>query len=331
MTSSDVDVATAGGGGPTKPVLSARRGAGDPSPLGPIRRAVRELGLGLITVGAVLLLFVLYQLVGTNFAEEHNQQVLAHEFQQALTQPATPATPSTTLPSTSSAAPGAPVTGAIDHLVIPKIGVDKYVVEGVAEQNLEHGPGHYPGTVLPGEVGNAAIAGHRTTYGAPFFRLNELAIGDPIQITNTKNQHFTYVVNKLEIVQPTDVAVLDNTPGVAELTLTTCNPRFEASNRLIVVAKLTGAAPLPAPPPAQTAQLGSGPAALTLGSGSNSAWPSVILFGALTVLGWIIVRLLINRSRRWPRVGAYVGGIAVCLVPLWFLFENVVRLLPQNI
>jgi hypothetical protein len=84
-----------------------------------------------------------------------------------------------------------------------------------------------------------------------------------------------------------------------------------------------------------SANLGSpGPApaaADTLGSGDHKAWPPAILYGVLVIAAWVGVRLLINRSRRWARAGAFVGGIGVCLIPLWFCFENVVRLLPQNI
>lgn len=286
---------------------------------------MREAGLGLITLGVIVLLFVLYQLLGTNFAEASSQSQLAKQFQQALAGSESAPAPT---PAPRPSLPGRPVSGAIDHLVIPKIGVDKYVVQGVNESDLQEGPGHYPQTVLPGELGNAAIAGHRTTYGAPFFRLNELAVGDPIEITNAKNQHFTYRVTKFEVVAPTDVAVLDNTPNTAELTLTTCNPRFEAITRLVVVARLTGTKPLPAPP--RSAVLSS-PAALTLGTGNPSAWWQVALFAALVVAGWAVVRVVINRTRRWRRVAAYVVGIAVCLVPLWFMFESVGRLLPPNI
>lgn len=330
MTSPGLDVATEGADGPHRRRAPAATRRDRPPPLGPVRRGVREVGLGLITLGIALLLFVAYQLVGTNFAEENSQNQLAQAFQRALGQSEKGAPATTASPPTTAGLPGAPVTGAIDHLVIPKLGLSRYVVDGVSESDLQEGPGHYPETVLPGQLGNAGIAGHRTTYGAPFFRLNELALGDPIQITNTKNQHFTYLVDKIQVVDPSDVAVLANTPQVAELTLTTCTPRFEASQRLIVVAKLTGSTPV-APPPAETAQLASGSSSLSLGNGNSSAWPAVALFGGIVLVGWILVRLLINRTRRWRRVGAYVGGIAVCLVPLWFLFENVVQLLPQNI
>jgi hypothetical protein len=72
-------------------------------------------------------------------------------------------------------------------------------------------------------------------------------------------------------------------------------------------------------------------AALNLGQGNRGAWPAAVLYGAIAVLLWIGVRLLINRTRRWARLGAYVGGIGVCLIPLWFCFENIILLLPQNI
>jgi sortase A len=291
------------------------------------RRVVREVGLALITAGVIVLLFVVYQLWGTNFAEQASQSQLAKGFTQALAQGETAAPPSAPAPAAARASAPLP-PAAIDHLVIPAIGVDKYVVEGVAENDLQQGPGHYPGTAMPGQLGNSGIAGHRTTFGAPFFRLNELKPGDPIEITNTKGQHYTYLMTRSEVVPPTDIGVLDNTPGVAELTLTTCNPRFEAITRLVVVAKLASAEkPLPAPPTFAS----SSATPSSLGSGNSRAWPAVALFGALVLLGLIAVRLLVTRTRRWARVAVYAGGLAVTLVPLWFLFENATRLLPANI
>ncbi|HUE60884.1 MAG TPA: hypothetical protein VMO88_15010, partial [Acidimicrobiales bacterium] len=62
-----------------------------------------------------------------------------------------------------------------------------------------------------------------------------------------------------------------------------------------------------------------------------SAWPPALEYGGLVLVLWVLVRLAINRTRRWSRAGAYVVGIGVCLVPLWFCFENVTLLLPQNI
>ncbi|MBV9661788.1 MAG: class E sortase, partial [Acidimicrobiales bacterium] len=222
-------------------------------PLGPVRRTLREIGLALITLGIIVLLFVGYQLVGTNFTEHRNQSNLAKQFkaQVAVHQSTTgstspspttpgPTTPSatTTVPSPSATEPGPPPGDALDHLVIPKIGVDKFVVEGTNEDDLRRGPGHYQGTALPGQVGNTAIAGHRTTYGAPFFRLNELGPGDTIKITDLQDHIWVYTVSEPpQVVSPNDVAVLDPTP-FAQLTLTTCNPRFSATSRLVVFARL---------------------------------------------------------------------------------------------
>jgi sortase A len=333
-------------------LLAAPAGA---PPLGPLRRGVREVGLALITAGFIILLFVAYQLFGTNLTEAHNQDVLKQGFTSAL-QSRTPGPATQTGgtspvggsavgasgssdPATVGGAPtiSAPTAGAIDHLVIPKLGLDKYLVDGTTEADLSKGPGHYAGTPYPGQPGNVGIAGHRTTYGAPFYRLNELTIGDDIYFTDTSGAKYRYQVDQAPlVVAPSDVAVLDATPD-AELTLTTCNPRFSATSRMVVKAKLVGlpvavaVAPKPAAPAATPAVTPAPVAPKTLTGGNHSAWPATLLYGALVVLLWIGTRLAINRSRRWSRAGAFVGGIGVCCVPLWFCFENVVRLLPQSI
>ena len=341
--------------------------------MGPVRRGVREVGLGLITLGVIVLLFVAYQLLGTNITEAHNQSRLARQFAQATrtqatraqatttttpagSDPATIANPAGSNPAGSSPAgtnqagtnqagaetlPSVPPGGAVDHLVIPAIGVDKFVVEGTGEEDLRRGPGHYTGTAFPGQIGNAAIAGHRTTYGAPFYRLNELAVDDPIYITDLAGHTWTYKVSQAPVVvSPDDVAVLDPTK-FAQLTLTTCNPRFSATSRLVVFARLVGravpitvkAAPGPRPSPA-TGAAAAAPtlaAADNLGHGDSGAWPPAIAYGLAVVALWVGTRLWINRTRRWHRLAAYVVGIGVCLVPLWFCFENAVLLLPQSI
>jgi sortase A len=307
-----------------------------------------------MTVGVIILLFVLYQLYGTGVAEAHSQSNLAKQFNAAVS--AATAGPKTTpsasdnptlgsrsassgsQSSGSQSEPSIPPGGAIDHLVIPKIGVNKFVVQGIQLNDLMKGPGHYPGTVMPGQAGNAAIAGHRTTYGAPFYDLNELSVGDPIIITDLAGRTFTYRVSQPpRSVSPDDVSVLDPTP-YAQLTLTTCNPRFEATSRLVVVARLSGGAPVPAvqaaaaPAAASRVPTASSPAVATsLTAGESGAWPAAIGYGAIVLLLWIVVRLWINRTRRWSRIAAYAVGIAICLVPLWFFFENVIRLLPPSI
>jgi sortase A len=350
------EVSSAGPGGPDGPGGPGGSGPEPPSsghdpvrpPLGLARRLVREVGLGLITAGVVVLLFVGYQLWGTNIAEANSQNQLRQQWERSLAPAAEPSTtsptvsgttaaPAPTTPPTTVAGPSAPVGAAVAHLVIPKIGVDKFIVEGVSIEQLRKGPGHYPQTPMPGEKGNVAIAGHRTTYGAPFYRLNELKPGDDIFIT-TKQGQFHYTVFQSKVVQPSQVSVLNPTPD-NRLTLTTCNPRFSAATRLIVVSRLVdppAATVVPVAPATPTSGQASAGAILaqetplSLGGGDHSAWPATLFFGVVGLFMWLGVRLWgasVGRLRWLP----YLVGIPLCLVPLWFVFENAIRLLPANI
>lgn len=136
---------------------------------------------------------------------------------------------------------------AIARIQIPSIDVDKTVVEGVRVGDLRKGPGHYPATPLPGQAGNAAIAGHRTTYGAPFGEIDKVLPDDEIVITTIQGE-FTYrVLPQGEghghlIVAPTAVEVLDQdfSEHPNRLTLTACHPKGSARQRIIVVAELVG-------------------------------------------------------------------------------------------
>lgn len=316
------------------------------------------MGLALIVVGVIILLFAAYDLLGTNITAAHHQTSLKQQFDRALhhhtasPKPSkTPVTPTSKPASTqsSSADPSVPVGGAIDHLVIPAIGVNRYVVQGTGEAQLQQGPGHYVGTPLPGQVGNVAIAGHRTTFGAPFFELNELKPGDVIELTDLQDRTWIYRVASQETVLPTDVGVIGPTK-TARLTLTTCTPRYWATDRLVVVAFLVGKATVASTPTtgnthtatksdgSKTPAIGVLPgdgsthaAGVTqLGGGNSKAWPATIFYGALVVLGWILVRIMVALTRRWTRAAVLAGGIVACAVPLWFTFENVVRLLPAN-
>ncbi len=144
---------------------------------------------------------------------------------------------------------------AVAKMQIPKIGLDQTIVAGVGTEELKQGPGHYPGTPLPGMPGNVGIAGHRTTWGAPFNRIDELAPGDEIYV-QTLQGDFTYRVIEQEtgkghfIVSPDRVDVLDQDFEVApnRITLTACHPKFSARQRIIVVAELVGE-PAPFIPP----------------------------------------------------------------------------------
>ena len=138
---------------------------------------------------------------------------------------------------------------ALGRITIPAIDVDEIVVVGVGTEDLRKGPGHYGSTPLPGQPGNAAIAGHRTTYGAPFGRIDELAPGDRI-IVETLQGTFVYrvVQNSADltgraighrIVSPKAVEVLDDY-GDNRLTLTSCHPRYSSKQRIVVQATLVG-------------------------------------------------------------------------------------------
>ncbi len=135
-----------------------------------------------------------------------------------------------------SIATGEPLT----RIVMPAIGVDTVVVEGTSPAALRAGAGHYPTSPLPGEPGNVAIAGHRTTYGKPFHNVDLLKPGDDIILT-TPIGSCTYKVDRQFIVRPEDTSVIAPTPdGV--LTLTTCHPKGSARQRLIIRATLQGPA-----------------------------------------------------------------------------------------
>lgn len=141
--------------------------------------------------------------------------------------------------STATPTESIPPTGWPATVIrIPKIGLDQAVVEGVSRTDLKGGPGHYPGTPLPGHTGNMVISGHRTTYTRPFYDLDLLEPGDPIVI-DTPFGSYRYLVQRTHVTSPDDVSLLAATDAPT-LTLTTCTPKGSASQRLIVVSTLDG-------------------------------------------------------------------------------------------
>jgi sortase A len=124
---------------------------------------------------------------------------------------------------------------AIAKLEIPAIGVSEYVVEGTDTGSLRKGPGHYPDTPLPGGRGTAAIAGHRTTYGAPFRDIDDLRRGQRIVI-DMPDGRFVYRIERTKIVDDQDLSVLEPV-GYRRLMLSACHPLFSAAERVIVFAR----------------------------------------------------------------------------------------------
>lgn len=208
-----------------------------------IRTAVRGLGELFITAGLVVLLFVAYQLVWTNYEAHRAADRVTADIRDAWARP--PDRP--TAPSASPADFGR----GIAFLHIPRLGHrwTVPVVEGVELPDLARGVGHYPETARPGQVGNFAVAGHRATNGEPFATLDRVRAGDVV-VAETRNRWFTYVVDRTEIVAPTATWVLDPVPGKPGatpseplLTLTTCNPRWASTERLIVFGHLRESRP----------------------------------------------------------------------------------------
>jgi len=153
----------------------------------------------------------------------------------------------------------------VGRLAIPRIGARDVVVQGTGASSLRKGPGHYLGTALPGQPGTVGIAGHRTTYGAPFRHLDALRRGDAITITMPYGE-FVYRVEGTRIVSPDDVSSLTNI-GRQRLVLTACHPLYSAAQRIVVIARLDRSKPRgaaatstqPATPPAAPAAVPAAP------------------------------------------------------------------------
>ena len=281
-----------------------------------VRAIVDGLGRILMTAGTLILLFVAYQLWGTGLAESRAQDDLQDEFAERIE--STPVDP-TKIP------PPPPEGEAVAMIKIPKINVEKAVVEGVGVGDLKKGPGHYPQTPLPGQPGNAAIAGHRTTYGAPFGEVESLQPGDPILVSTLQGQ-FRYEVRETKVVTPSQVEVLDPTED-NRLTLTTCHPRFSAAKRLIVVAELKGDAAVAPPPPDRSEPRGVTSIDDAGLSGESAARTPAILWGVAATAVWLVAWFV---AKRFRKLVVYAVSVPVFLVVLFFFFENFARLLPAN-
>jgi len=262
-------------------------------------RILGSLGRFFITTGIVILLFVAYQLWGTGLQEASAQNDLGSDFDELLGSfdSAEPVATTTTAPTTTTTTAPNPATTtttttipeaggtipvidtalaeklfreggeAVARINVPKIQVDKIVVQGVQVEDLRNGPGHYRATVFPGQAGNSGIAGHRTTYGAPFNRIDELTPGDEIRVTTVQGEHLYRVLPAGEAYSPdalgtlgTDFSIPDGQEdlghiivepsatwvlgdfGDDRITLTACHPKYSARLRIIVAAELVSEA-----------------------------------------------------------------------------------------
>jgi sortase A len=130
---------------------------------------------------------------------------------------------------------------AVGEILIDRIGLESVIVEGTEAGDLRAGPGHYPGTPLPGQRGTVGIAGHRTTYGAPFRKINQVKPGDEVVVVMPYGR-FTYRVERTRIVPPTAVWVTQRV-SYDRLILSACHPLYSAAKRIVVFARLIRSAP----------------------------------------------------------------------------------------
>lgn len=332
-----------------------------------LSRILGGVGRVLVTAGTLILLFVVYQLWGTNIHTARAQEALDEEFTEVLA--TVPDTSSTTSTTSSSTVPGdpnqvevvpAPLVPAdlplpehgdpIAQIKIPKIGVDHVVVEGETLDQLKRGPAHYTGTPLPGQEGNSAIAGHRTTYGAPFHNIDKLEVGDQI-VVQTMQGEFVYEVDVANlIVKPSQVEVLDD-KGDNRITLTACHPKYSLRERIIVSGVLVGQ---PAPPIVGqeearqeamelAAENGESPAEATIDgdlSGISASKTPAIVWGfvcaAVWLATWLVSKVVdrkIGKRRKNRRLliwSPYVVGVPLFLLCLYTFFERFANLLPAN-
>ncbi|WP_242911079.1 class E sortase [Actinomadura terrae] len=199
---------------------------------------IRGLGELCITAGLILMLFVTYELWGTGQYTRAQQDRLGRELMDTWKAPKV---------TTEKVRLGK----GLAMIRIPRFG-DGYhyvIIEGVDRADLRKGPGHYPGSAMPGEIGNFVVSGHRTTYSAPFNRLGELRAGDKILI-DTRDRQFVYQVTGREIVKPTAVEVTapvpnhpNKRPTEKRITLTTCHPKYSAAERMIIFGTMVSELP----------------------------------------------------------------------------------------
>ncbi|MEP6851789.1 MAG: class E sortase [bacterium] len=231
-----------------------------------VRAGMRGIGQTLITLGLVLLLFVVYEVWVTNIFADRKQNQVYRQFQRSITTGEDPLKGVDRLKLPAGRQVVLPAGEGFANLYIPALGKDYAftIVQGVNDADLEKGPGHYPGTAIPGQVGNFAVAGHRVGKGEPFLNLDQLGPGDAVVVQTARNWYVYDVLGDRktgnldrpgpqgvvgrQIVAPGDIAVIDPVPGrpgtkptQVLMTMTTCHPKYSADRRMVVHALLARA------------------------------------------------------------------------------------------
>jgi sortase A len=235
----------------TRPARPASRSrAGRASRKATLGAAVLLLVIGLLALAETVVTIVWQEPI-TALSAHRNQQALTHELektQRSMLAPSSTAALTRIRTHDRIAALAAQMdrrtsTGhALGRILIPRIGVKFVFVAGAGERSLKKGPGHYDSTVLPGQRGTVGIAGHRTTFLAPFRRLDRLNRGEQIVLTMPYGR-FTYTVEDSVVVSPSKGTVLRRV-NHDRLVLTTCTPLFSAAKRLVITAREKSQVPM---------------------------------------------------------------------------------------
>jgi sortase A len=340
---------------------------------------VGGLGRLLVVSGLLVFGFVAYQLWGTGIQTAREQHTLRGEFAQSLSSTTTTTTTtvapvSTDSASTTTTLPPFPIGDRVGlgqpmaRLEIPSISLDYVVVEGVRVRDLQRGPGHFPESQQPGQLGNVAFACHRTTYGAPCYDLDHVAVGDLIRVT-TRTGVYVYRATGSDVVAPSEyrlvVPTLDR--RAATLVITTCTPIGTAQSRLVLraslVTGLSGTVYSAATPTNTTTTVSTpistpntaGASTTTVATTASSVPSTTDPLGSLSgndafAQGWFERPSLITQCVVWAAILIAVVGASyligrrlrrlwVCfavgtipfLFTLYFFFENLNLLLPASI
>lgn len=298
-----------------------------------IARIIGVIGRVLVTAGLLLLFYTAYLLWGTNVYTRNVQNDLARQVASKPIVTYQAVDPASIPPAKPAAKPN--LGDALFTILIPRIGLKTVVVEGGTAEGewreaLKRGPGHFPGNPYPGEEGNVAISGHRTTFGAPFYRLDELAEGDVVAIESGPAR-YRYTVTEKLVTSPDATDVIEN-HGRNELTLTTCNPKFSAAQRLIVHARYDGpeliqTTPAAAPRPGERSASRAPEA--TLVPASPPAIPRDVLVLSVVAIASLLGAAALSKRLRLAAVWA--AFVLVAGAGLWTaVFPQVLRLMPAN-
>ena len=199
---------------------------------GNLRRLSKWCAAGLVVAGVALATVLAWELWGTAIENARHQRRLAAQFLETASVPADD--------TEVFADPGDPPTErgeVVGRIESAAIGLDAYVVHGTRYRDLVRGPGWVSGTAYPGGPGNAAISGHRTSYGAPFADIHRLEPGDEIVVT-VGGRASTYLVTGSSIVWPDETSVLRTDDwSRSTLTLISCHPKYSSKKRIIVTAE----------------------------------------------------------------------------------------------